>query len=231
MQTVIETREYNVYKDKDTKEINILEFINESNSNNLFQVEVIRLENSKYERNKIVLVMPCEVEMSISSKLSQYPIEFKLCKSKVSTGEKLLIDKSNPEIFFKHEKFKFIKGNLIVRISGEFTNNNKTDNNIDNNGILKEWYDNGQLFLEFNMKNGIKNGVCKKWHNNGELMLIYNYTSGKLHGEQRKWYSNGNIKAQWNYDNDVLHGISSEWHEDGKIKSIKEYNQGLLISS
>ena len=230
MQNVIETREYTIYKDEETKKINVLEFINESNSNSIFQIEIIGFENAKYERNKIVLVMPCEIEMLISSKLSEYPVEFKLCKNKIASTLKLLINKSNPEIYFKHEKFKFIKGNIIIRISGEFSNTNKADNN-DTNGILREWYNNGELFLEFNMKNGIKNGVCRKWHNNGELMLIYYYDNGKLHGKQTKWYSNGNIKAEWYYDNDVLHGISSEWYEDGKIKSVKEYNEGKLISS
>ena len=78
--------------------------------------------------------MPCEIEMLISSKLSEYPVEFKLCKNKIASTLKLLINKSNPEIYFKHEKFKFIKGNIIVRISGKFSNNNKADNN-DTNGI------------------------------------------------------------------------------------------------
>ena len=95
----------------------------------------------------------------------------------------------------------------------------------------RAWYDNGKLYLEFNMENGIKNGTCKKWHTNGQLMLTYNYIRGKLHGNQKKWYADGNIKGEWNYDNDVLHGISSEWNENGEIKTIKEYNFGELVSS
>ena len=227
----VQTKEYYIHKDDHLKKINILQMINEENADGFFKIEILNIENVKYERKKITLVMPCEIEMMISTDISQSTIDFKVCKDKISSNSSLLIDKANPNIYIKHDKFNFINGTFVVRVSGQFRNSKANSTNIDNDGILREWYDNGQLFLEFNMLNGIKNGICKKWHSNGELMLIYNYNKGRLHGNQKKWYSNGKMRAEWNYINDELHVISSEWYEDGKIKSIKEYKDGELISS
>ncbi len=227
----VETKEFYIHKEDKITKINVLDFVSGETNDGLFEVEIIGMNNLKYGRKRITLVMPCEIEMSISSDLSNLPIDFKICNDKVASSGTLLIDKTNPNIYINQEKFNFINGTFIIRISGHFDNSKKTSNNIDNNGILREWYENDQLFLEFNMINGIKNGICKKWHNNGQLMQSYNYDRGKLHGIQKKWYSNGKLKAEWNYKNDVLNGISSEWHEDGKVKSIKEYRDGELVSS
>ena len=73
-----------------------------------------------------------------------------------------MIDKQNPNIEFKHN-YKYLEGEFIFRISGEYKDTKTSSNKIDS-GILREWYDNGQLSLEFTMNNGIKNGVCKKWY-------------------------------------------------------------------
>ena len=39
--------------------------------------------------------MPCELEMTISSDLSQSSIDFKVCKDRISMNSTLLIDKNN----------------------------------------------------------------------------------------------------------------------------------------
>ena len=230
-QNSIVTKEYVIFKDIDTQEIDILSIINESDSNNLFKIEIISMNNFKSERNKIILVMPCELELSINSKLSKEPIEFKICKDRISNGSYLLVDKTSPNIYFKHDRYKIVEGNIVLRISGEFKNSLKNRGSIENNGILREWYDNGQLYLEFEMSNGIKNGLCKKWYNNGEIMQKYSYYRGRLHGNQKKWYLNGNLKAEWNYIDDNLHGVSSEWNENGKIQSVKTFKDGVLITT
>ena len=230
-QNTVLTKEYIVYKDKDSMQINILDFIKESDSNHIYKVEIIGMINSKAERNKIVLVMPCELELDLYSELSKNIIEFKICNDKVLNKSFLLVNKDNPFIKFKHDKYKFVEGSLVIRVSGVFKNTDSIMGDVKDNGILREWYDNGQLYLEFEMSNGIKHGLCKKWFNGGQIMQNYNYYKGKLHGTQKKWYLNGKLKAEWNYRDDALHGISYEWNDNGSVKSVKEFKDGILISS
>ena len=226
-QIPIETREYRFYKEQNINEVNLLDLIQESKG--LFKVELVAINQSKYEARKKVLVVTCELALKLSSDYSKDPVDFKICKDKVISNDYLMINKQNPNIEFKHS-YKYLEGEFIFRISGEYKDT-KTSSNKTNNGILREWYDNGELYLEFTMKNGIKNGVCKKWYDNGQLQIIYNYNKGKLNGNQRKWFPSGNLRAEWNYLNDELHGVSSEWNDDGSIKSKKQYKHGTLIKN
>ena len=227
-QNLIETKKYNIFKDNDLKEINILELIYEKEGT--FKVELIDIEELKYDRIKKILVLPCELEMKVTSKISNKNIEYKLCNGKVESNDYVLIDKENPSIKLIHDKFKYIHGNLILHISGEYKNSKSSSYNLENNGILREWHANGNLSLEFRMKNAIKNGECRKWYENGQLEIIYNYARGKLHGNQRKWYSDGLQRAEWNYSDDERHGIFKEWYENGSLKFIKQYKNGELVS-
>ena len=215
-QTPIETREYRFYKDRNITEINILDLIQESDG--LFKLELMKVNQAKYDKIKKSLIIVCELEFKILSDYSKQSIEFKICKNKL-----------HPTITFKHN-YKYLEGEFVFRISGEYKDT-KTSSNRGDNGILREWYENGQLYLEFTMKNGIKNGVCKKWYENGQLQMVYNYNKGKLNGNQRKWFSDGNLRAEWNYLNDELHGLSTEWNDDGSIKSKKQYKNGKLIKT
>jgi len=226
-QIPIETREYRFYKEQNINETNLFDLIQESDG--LFKIELIAINQSKYEARKKVLLVTCELALKISSNYSKEPIEFKICKDKIISSNYLMIDKQNPNIEFKHN-YKYLEGEFIFRISGEYKEE-KTSSNRSDNGMLREWYDNNQLYLEFNMKNGIKNGICKKWYNDGQLQMIYNYNKGKLNGIQRKWFPDGTLRAEWNYLNDELHGISIEWQDDGSVKSKKHYKDGKLIKT
>ena len=200
-----------------------------SEEKGLFKVELIMVDNIKYERIKKILVLPCELEMSLHSELSNNPIEYKICKKKVLSTNYLLVNKDNPSIDIEDDKFKYIEGNFILYITGEFSEKKTSASNLDN-GILREWHDNGELYIEYNMKNGIKNGLCKKWYDNGQIEIMYYYIDGKLDGIQKKWYPNGMQKGEWNYSDDILHGLSKEWDSKGEIKFIKVYNSGILVS-
>ena len=227
-QTSIETKEYAFYKNKDAKDVNIMELIGEEDG--FFKVELIMVDNIKYDRIKKLLVLPCELEISLSSELSNKPIEYKICKDRISSSNIILVDEKSPVIKIIEDKFKYVEGNFIFHISGQYTDKDSSSSSMINHGILREWHQNGELYIEYNMKDGIKNGACRKWHDNGQIEILYYYSKGKLHGNQKKWYSNGTQRGEWNYHNDILHGISKEWDLDGKIKFTKIYDQGTLIS-
>ena len=226
-QSVITTKDLKVQKYNDIKKINILELINEEG---IFKVELLFADNLKYNRIKKLLVMPCELEFTISTGLTSNVIDFKVCSDKIKISQFVIVDKENPTIEINYDKFDYLEGTLILRISGEYKNVVNSSFNLDANRILREWYSNNQLYLEFNMKNGIKHGLCKKWYENGQLQIIYNYNKGELTGNQRKWSPNGQQLGDWNYSNDNLHGISKEWYSNGQIKSIKKYENGILLS-
>ena len=225
-QIEIVTKEFNFYKEKNVNEVNILELINQDNGT--FKVEVLKVNSSKHEKVKKSLIVICELEFNISSRLSKNKIEYKECKNKIDSNNYLLINNRNPNINFDHN-YKFFEGEIILRISGHFTTN--SSKSILYNGLLREWFENDQLYLEFNMKDGIKNGKCSKWYENGQIKSTYFYNMGKLDGTQKKWYPNGQMQAKWNYKNDQLNGLSTEWYENGEIKSIKKYQNGQFIEN
>ena len=226
-QALIETKEYSFYKSKDMKDVNIMELINEEKG--AFKVELMIINDIKYDRIKKLLVLPCELEVSLSSDLSSNLLDYSICKDKILSINYLLVNEKSPIIKINEDKFKYVEGNFIFRISGVFGYKKNSTSMIDH-GILREWHENGELYIEYNMKNGIKNGVCKKWYDNGQIEILYYYSKGKLHGSQKKWHSNGIQRGEWNYQNDILHGISKEWNPDGRVKFTKIYDNGILVS-
>lgn len=60
-------------------------------------------------------------------------------------------------------------------------------------GVVKSWFDNGQLESEREMSQNKKNGLSTAWYRNGNLMLIEEYEENKLlRGE---YYKKGEKKA------------------------------------
>ena len=45
-------------------------------------------------------------------------------------------------------------------------------------GLLKSWYDDGQILSECYLKDGQKHGSIKYWHRDGELDYEENYING-----------------------------------------------------
>ena len=198
-----------------------------------YKVELLLLEDMDYERYKTTLnPFTCDLEFKLSSDLSSNSVNVKICDSKIKIKDHLLINKENPYIFIDHEKFPIFEATFIFFVTGVYSQNNENNNSHKNDhGLLREWYNNGHIYLEFEMKDGIKNGLCKKWYEDGQIQMIYNYKKGKLHGNQKRWYENGQLKAEWNYLNDKQDGILKEWHEDGNIKTIKKFINGNFIET
>lgn len=50
------------------------------------------------------------------------------------------------------------------------------------NGTLKEWYPSGQIYREFNYKNGKENGSQKVWKSDGRIKANYTIKNGERFG-------------------------------------------------
>lgn len=110
---------------------------------------------------------------------------------------------------------------------GEYYENGqlKIEYNYDGNklqGLSKEYYENGHLKAENNYKDGKWDGLCKEYYEDGQLRLEYNYKDDEFDGLCKDYYKNGQLKLENNYKNGKLEGISRKYYENGQIED--EYN-------
>jgi len=225
-QHIIESKQFEYYINEDSIKIDIFKLINESSG--LYEVQLLNVKDLEYQKHKVIIMEKCEFRLNVKSDLSNELINFNICNDKIENRHSLYVDNENPSIYINTDKYKTLTATLVLKISGIYTKSTGSYN-INNNGILREWYDSGALFLEYNMTNGIKDGICKRWYENGQIDILYNYNKGRLSGTQKKWYPNGSKRGEWNYIEDRLHGLSTEWYDNGEIKSIKEYEYDVLI--
>ena len=83
-------------------------------------------------------------------------------------------------------------------------------------GIVTQAYEDGQLKLEANYKDGQEDGLYKTWYENGQLRFEANYKDDERDGLYRKWYENGQLRFEANYKDGELDGLSKTWDENGQ---------------
>ena len=79
-------------------------------------------------------------------------------------------------------------------------------------------------------KDGKEDGLMRYWWGNGQLNLEWNYKDGKLDGLRRSWYANGQIKDEMNYKDGQVGGLVRSWFEDGQLSYERNYKDGKQIS-
>lgn len=74
---------------------------------------------------------------------------------------------------------------------------------IQPHGVVEIYYNNNKHQLKYkkNYKDGKEHGECKEWYENGQLYVQEYYINGKRHGEYKTWFSNGklHINTQYTY--------------------------------
>ena len=68
------------------------------------------------------------------------------------------------------------------------------DNNVHvlhQDGIIKEWHNNGKSPLEANFKDGKQDGLYKEWHEGGQLKKEGKWKNGKMK-KKNCWDEDGN---------------------------------------
>ena len=66
-------------------------------------------------------------------------------------------------------------------------------------GIIKSYYENGNLESEGNFKDGKLEGLSKLYYENGILQIEVSYKNGKIDGIMRNYYKNGDLIAEHYY--------------------------------
>jgi antitoxin component YwqK of YwqJK toxin-antitoxin module len=95
-----------------------------------------------------------------------------------------------------------------------FTTENKTTKIA--NGILKEYYESGELEKETPYKKGKIHGVEKIYYKSGRLLWETPYIDGKKNGVEKSYYASGKLKKEIGFYDDSICGQVVEYSELGK---------------
>ena len=94
-------------------------------------------------------------------------------------------------------------------------------------GIVREWLDDGRLFVEVEYKNGILDGFSTSYYDytNGKKYKEMEYKGGILNGYDREWKVNGDLLFECEYKNSMKDGRCVEWYKHhNQIKMDSNYS-------
>jgi hypothetical protein len=91
---------------------------------------------------------------------------------------------------------------------------------FEENEKFKEYYPNGNVKIEYAMKDSVLNGIYIDYYENGMLKSKCSYKNGKCYGRYLEFYKSGDLKYQLYYDNNKLIGSQLEYY-DNKLPTIK----------
>lgn len=90
--------------------------------------------------------------------------------------------------------------------------------------LVKEtrFFYNGEKDSEGGLINNERSGVWKQWYENGELWIEESYSAGQKHGEFTVYYPSGKKNYSGSYEFGVPTGEWKFWNESGEIlKEVK----------
>jgi len=92
------------------------------------------------------------------------------------------------------------------KFGGIAISNRETEENINNNGILKLFYKSGQIERIAELKKTNYNGSYLEFHENGNLKIDAYLIGNKFHGKYLYYDNKGNLEKDYRF----LHGIRQE---------------------
>jgi len=92
-------------------------------------------------------------------------------------------------------------------------------------GIIRGYFESGELLCEIENVDGVQQGVTKLYYSNGELEAIYEYKFDKKDGSFRTYYNNGFIESEGFYTKGLIVGDYSLYYEDGTLSSTYTRNK------
>ena len=118
-------------------------------------------------------------------------------------------------------------------IEKEYYNNGKLKfeyeiKNGEKEGFSREYYENGQLKKESCYKNGKLNGLYKQYYENGQLEIEATYKDGKIDALFKSYYKNGELEIESVAKEGIPHGLRKEYYENGQLKYDLNYKEGEL---
>lgn len=97
-------------------------------------------------------------------------------------------------------------------------------------GVLTQWYPNGNKEFEFTYRAGVKDGPATMWHENGQKSAVGTYRDGQLEGSFSAWHPNGQQAEQHTLKAGKIEGLSTTWDPSGK-KTERVFKDGRLVTA
>lgn len=92
--------------------------------------------------------------------------------------------------------------------------------------IVKEYYENGQLYEITTYVDGVKNGVYERYYENGQLDIKTNYLNGEKDGYYYSYWEDGRKFGKFYYKNGVIDGENITYQSNGQIHFYDNYKNG-----
>lgn len=115
----------------------------------------------------------------------------------------------------------YLDGNIVKDL-----NFIEIGNNVYNHGIMKLYWENGNVMKESEYYYDKLNGMEKEYYEDGKIKKEIIYNNGMRNGIQLTYYNNGNIKTELRFNLGQLNGRQFGFYEDGKIKYETNYIDG-----
>jgi hypothetical protein len=92
---------------------------------------------------------------------------------------------------------------------------------------IKQYMSGMVLVKEVTFKNGVREGLMKSFYQTGELRQTFWYKNG-LREDSAKWYyQEGQVFRSTPYKNDTIDGIQKQYFRNGKLKAKLGYLKGF----
>jgi antitoxin component YwqK of YwqJK toxin-antitoxin module len=118
-----------------------------------------------------------------------------------------------------HGPLKVYYQNGNIKKTGTYLNGKE-------NGLFREYNEDGIIYVEYFMKDGVKNGAFKSFYNNGHIKSEGSCINGKENGSFREYTENGDLQATYTELNAEYNGLLTVY-ENGKISKKVNYLNGI----
>ena len=92
------------------------------------------------------------------------------------------------------------------------------------------YYENGNVKLEVDLKEGIRNGKSTEYYEDGSIKSKALWSNDKLNGQATYYYNNGIVKSVVNWKENQKVGKAEYFYETGQIKSKCNYLNDTLMT-
>ena len=99
----------------------------------------------------------------------------------------------------------------------------------ENREMIREtsYYENKQMQMDGEYKNGKRNGLWVSWYTNGKKWSEGAYKNGKSEGRRATYFENGKIRYEGSYKNDQRVGKWRFYDETGKLLAEQDFSAPL----
>jgi len=99
---------------------------------------------------------------------------------------------------------------------------------------ITTYYKNGKKYKEgFSTEKNVGlefyHGIVKFYYENGNLLKKVGYKNNVLHGIQREYFESGELKTLFKFKNGKEDGVWKSFHKSGKIKTKGKYKDGEKV--